>query len=734
MRTIQSIAIALGVVVPYSAATAQGLRPPVQGPAGTVTLPVADYDRLVDRAAQSARTPEPPPVAAVVGRGEIRARVSAGTARGTLRLDGQVFHRGQVKVRLVTGATLLEASADGRPLPLLHEGDAHAAVLPGAAPFSVTLEWAAPVTAAPGRTAFLLPTAASGSVSAVVDLPGDPSDVQVEGGVVTRRETADGRTRVDVTIQPGRRAQVSWSARETGTAPVQAATRMLADVRSLVTIGDADLRMVSLVEAIVIRGEPREFEVRFPEGYEVTAVTGASIDTTAVRPGGVRIVVRDASQRRHQFLVSLERPHGPGSFKAAMSFPTLSDVQREAGEVAIEGIGTIEVAASGDEQLRRMDVRETHAALRSLARQPLLGAFRYQRRPGETRVLTLDVTRFADAPVIAAAADRAIVTTLVTVEGRTLTEVQLTIRNRAQPFMKVTLPPGASMVTVDVAGEPAKPVSGPDGTRVPLLRTGFRPEGPYLVSFVYLHAGQPFAKRGETDIALPTLDVPISVLEWELFLPEQYSAKARGGNVVPARLAERIPPTVEISPGTRLSAAAGQIDGRVTDGTGAAIPGATVTATGADGVRRTATSDAEGFYTLDRVPSGRVTVTSELPGFKTVRRSFVFDQRPRLVEFRMEVSALTETVTVTAEAPYLDVKASERSEVIDPNAVGSREGKLDAPQQQAVPSQNVLNLQRRVAGVLPVRVDVPHAGTSHRFVRPLVLEEETRVTFAYKRR
>ena len=43
-----------------------------------------------------------------------------------------------------------------------------------------------------------------------------------------------------------------------------------------------------------------------------------------------------------------------------------------------------------------------------------------------------------------------------------------------------------------------------------------------------------------------------------------------------------------------------------------------------------------------------------------------------------------------------------------------------------------MNLQRRVAGILPVRVEVPRSGKSYRFVRPLVLEEETRITFQYK--
>jgi hypothetical protein len=52
-------------------------------------------------------------------------------------------------------------------------------------------------------------------------------------------------------------------------------------------------------------------------------------------------------------------------------------------------------------------------------------------------------------------------------------------------------------------------------------------------------------------------------------------------------------------------------------------------------------------------------------------------------------------------------------------------------QAQNQASSNVLDLQRRVAGVLPVRMDVPHAGNSYRFLRPLVLNAETRLKFDY---
>jgi hypothetical protein len=622
MRSRSSVSIALMLTLSAASHAQERQRLP-QGPSGTVTLPVADYDRLVDRAAQPEKRPDPPPVPAVVSRAEIRVRVEGETARGTLRLDGETFERGYVKVPLVAGATLLEGRAAGAPLPLLQEGDVHAAVLTGPSPFSITLDWAARLGSAPGRASFALPAPAAGTIAATLDLPGDPADVRVEPGIVTRRRSSGGRTTVDVTLEPGRRAQVSWSIRETAApaAPVEA--RTLADVKSLLTIRDADVGLVSLVDVTVVRGEPRAFDIGLPAGFELTSASGPTLDTRAVRGGVVTLTVLDPSPRRHRFLLTLERSRGDGSFKAAATLPTVPGAQREAGEVAIEAAGTVEVEASGDDGLRRMDVRETHVALRSLASRPLLAAFRYQRRPTETRTLTLDVKRFADAPVIAAVAEHGTATTLVTSEGRMLTEVQLTLRNRAQPFMKVTLPPGATMLSAEVAGEAAKPVTASDGTRVPLLRAGFRPDAPYLVSFVYLQAGAAFAQRGEAHMVLPSLDVPVSVLEWELFLPDRYSAKPSGGNVIPAHLL-------------------GDVSGVVPFG-----------------VAQTGT--------------------------------------PKLLE------------------------------------PGARSGEEVQGQTQA-PSHNVMNLQRRVSGVLPVRIDVPRTGIAFRFARPLVLDEPTTVTFRYKRR
>jgi hypothetical protein len=97
----------------------------------------------------------------------------------------------------------------------------------------------------------------------------------------------------------------------------------------------------------------------------------------------------------------------------------------------------------------------------------------------------------------------------------------------------------------------------------------------------------------------------------------------------------------------------------------------------------------------------------------------------------LNVGTVSETVEVTAQVP-----------LIETTTATVRRGKKDGDKQrdekkaellaQNAASANVLDLQKRVAGVLPVRVDVPRAGNSYRFARALVLDEETKVTFSYK--
>ncbi len=102
------------------------------------------------------------------------------------------------------------------------------------------------------------------------------------------------------------------------------------------------------------------------------------------------------------------------------------------------------------------------------------------------------------------------------------------------------------------------------------------------------------------------------------------------------------------------------------------------------------------------------------------------------------MGGVEETVTVTAETPLvqsMDAASASNYRNLATLTPGSAErGKRKDEMAPQAPSANVANLQRRVAGVLPVRVDVPRAGASFHFLRPLVIDEETTVRFRYRMR
>jgi hypothetical protein len=109
------------------------------------------------------------------------------------------------------------------------------------------------------------------------------------------------------------------------------------------------------------------------------------------------------------------------------------------------------------------------------------------------------------------------------------------------------------------------------------------------------------------------------------------------------------------------TAGEGTITGTVTDGTGAVVPGATVTATNAaTNISTERTSTSAGLYTIAPLPVGTYTVTVAAKGFKTLQQeNLVVDAlNPLAYNPVLATGAVTETVTVTTAPPVLDTESA----------------------------------------------------------------------------
>jgi hypothetical protein len=110
------------------------------------------------------------------------------------------------------------------------------------------------------------------------------------------------------------------------------------------------------------------------------------------------------------------------------------------------------------------------------------------------------------------------------------------------------------------------------------------------------------------------------------------------------------------------------LSGTVTDATDAVLPGVTVTAVHTDtGNTFVGVSNASGSYLINALRAGSYTVTVDLPGFSSIKReNLIIQVGQRLVlNFKMTVSSLQESVTVAASSPLVDLAQSKVSGNID---------------------------------------------------------------------
>ncbi len=135
---------------------------------------------------------------------------------------------------------------------------------------------------------------------------------------------------------------------------------------------------------------------------------------------------------------------------------------------------------------------------------------------------------------------------------------------------------------------------------------------------------------------------------------------------------------VSILAGTWSGAAEAQqtdarITGTVRDSSGAVLPGVTVTVTSAQtGSTRLAVTEGDGAFSITNLSPGAYVVKTQLDGFGTDERTVTLAIGDvKHVDVSLGVASLTEAVTVTAEAPVLDISGAKIGVNVSPEEVKS---------------------------------------------------------------
>ena len=232
------------------------------------------------------------------------------------------------------------------------------------------------------------------------------------------------------------------------------------------------------------------------------------------------------------------------------------------GYLVIANGTSLELQNLKAEGLHRIDVRELPSDLVGMSASPAVAAFRYQEAPYR---IAVSIHRPEEMAVLVAIAEYGHLATIVSPDGERITRAVYQVRNNKKPWLEVALPDQATLWSVLVSQRAVKPAAGERGrVRIPLAATR-GPEETFPVEVVYVEKGSAMNWMGQERFRGPTLDIPVTVTSWSLYLPEEMWGLRFSGNLRQhLKVAGFLPDVSAIVTGEPLA----QFGGRPTEGVG----------------------------------------------------------------------------------------------------------------------------------------------------------------------
>jgi len=496
-----------------------------------ITLP---WDRFVEMIRGTDVTPPatPPPVDIAVGRASYTMRLSPGRLESSIIIEAPTYGNGWHELFIAGRDTpLVSLSVDGKDALTIVRADGVYVALEGAGTRMIHAAVAcdAPETPGPHTVTISGPSAAVRGVD--LSYPRHFVDVDVGGVVMTSVPgrvssvlSGDGGITVSYTAAP---AEIREAPGKTAAGPPE----IIAEVLSVLDIGEEAVRLSVRVGSEVRNAPERSFRVRLPMGFDLLDVTGDGISSWKVSDDGRELTVTVGYDVIGAYAFDLSFEMRTTDTIDTVLFPTVTPVGavRTTGFIAVVSGGGFEVTEKTAERLTPRDPSELPDAIFSLSTLPPVLAYRFT-DPGYA--LAVAVGKGEALSPLAAFVDSANSVVLVTADGKMVVRTNYFVRNRSLQFLKITLPPKSVFWSATVRGTPTKTATDRDGVvMIPLPMGSGAATEPFVVSVVIFVPVPEIGFAGRPYFELPRLEIPAGEVMATFYLPETASYLSFGGDM-----------------------------------------------------------------------------------------------------------------------------------------------------------------------------------------------------------
>lgn len=498
-------------------------------PAARVVLPWQDFKTLWEQGHAPKDKPQPSPRAWAISSARYAGTVDgeATLFRATLKVE-VLNDQGWTTVPLLpTSVALRAARIGGKEAPVYLDGGWYTFITDDTGPVTLELEFAVTTFDEGGRSGFAFPLAPSGGTEVELTVPAKEDLDFTVAGAQQVTDRVQGERRVMQALLPATgNLSVAWQ-RATEEAVAAGTARVYAEHQALIGVGEGLLQGRSTVNYSILFAGTDSFAVDLPADVTVLDVTGQGLGDWAVTDQGDRKVVTASlnfeAQGSYALTLDYEKPMPEGGGTVTLPDLRVRGAERVKGFVGVDARSNLEVRAGAATVARPVDVRELPAAILGQTDWPVLLGYRYGKEGWQ---IPLEVRQHDDVDMLVTIIDQAAATTVLTPDGRRMTQVTYAMRNNRAQFLELDLPTGATPWSTFVGGRAVKPARAEDGSfLVPLARS--QSSGGDLARFaveiVYVEDGA--ADSGRFQATLPRADVPATAVAWTVYVPEQAKVK-----------------------------------------------------------------------------------------------------------------------------------------------------------------------------------------------------------------
>jgi hypothetical protein len=513
--------------------------------AGWVVIPVEEYRVLRAKAYPVDHDPEPPPLDATLTRVDYDLHVAGDLAAGRASLTVDVLKDGWVRVPVPAGLLVREARLDGKQVSLVPgekgKGGTHlSAMLSHAGRFELLLDIDVPVSSSAGDESISLPSTESGVTRAAVLLPQQGVDLRIGGGLLSDKSETSGETKWLAYARGNEALTFTWR-KKTEDHHIELPLRMRGSLTQLTSLAEDSTSVYAEANFEVVQGAAREVRIQLPEKITVNQVSGAMVADWEMKNGELSVTFLEPVEHSARFVINGEA-RLPKDGIIDIPLMRLLNTERDTGGVAVEILGAGEIKDQKTQGLEDADATDLGEMVAN-RQSPALVAFRARSgEAGKARSLSINVARYDQQAVLMANIEEARYQVLMSADGKELVQARYAIRNNQRNFVKVTLPAGATVWSVTLAGRPVRPGQSPDGSLLlPLEKSRGSDDAPaFAVEILYLTKASAWQEKGQEKVTLPALDLPISRTGLLLYYPPLFKVSAEPGTF---RAQEYVNPT-----------------------------------------------------------------------------------------------------------------------------------------------------------------------------------------------